>query len=327
MLAFERPQFLAALILIPLFILAGRKTGLGFPFALHNGLSFSSVSAFARFINFARACLFWFGFLLAVLAAAGPAQVEHELLYLSHGNEVIFVLDISPSMAASDIKPTRLDAAKLIIKRFLSERKNETVGLVAFGGEAALVCPPTVDYETLASRLPELKPGALGEGSAIGSGLGTALAHTLHSDAPEKYIVLLTDGENNAGALSPETAVDLAARKGVRVFVVGLGSRGDVPVNYLDPVTGRRSAGVLRSTFNEANLELLAQKGEGGYYSASNAEALASAFSSISERSASLVRTRSISTERSLTLPLLALALLFLSLSRLLELASGGGFL
>lgn len=327
MLAFERPQVLALLILIPVFIALGRKMGPRFSFSLHNGLSFSALSPLVRFAGIARSICFWFGFSLLVLAAAGPARVEHELLYLSHGSEIIFVLDISPSMAASDVKPTRLDAAKLVIKRFIGGRRNETVGLVAFGGEAALVCPPTADYRVLVSRLQNLKAGDLGEGSAIGSGLGTALAHTLHSDAPGKYIVLLTDGENNSGSMSPETAADLAARKGVRVFVVGIGSRGDVPVNYFDPATGKRSTGVLRSSFNEAGLELLARKGEGEYYSASTADALASAFASISERSSSLLRTRSISTERPLVLPLLAFALLFLLLARLLDFAFGGGSL
>jgi Ca-activated chloride channel homolog len=330
MLAFEHPFLLAFLLLIPAFIVLRRflrGRGLRFPIAVHRGPVFSGASAFSLFLDFSRRGLLWLGLALAVVAAAGPARVERHLLYLSRGNEVIFVLDISPSMAASDFMPTRLEAAKNIIAGFLSERRNETVGLVAFGGEAALVCPPTLDYEALRRRLADLEPGALGEGTAIGSGLGTAVAHALRASAPEKYIVLLTDGENNAGTMAPSTAVDLAARHGISVFVIGVGSKGEVPVSYLDPVSGTRHTGTLRSDFDRAALEALARSGGGQYFAASNSESLASAFASLSERSTSLAKTRSVSSEESLVRPLLAAALLALIAARLLGLAGTGDFL
>ena len=210
MLAFEHPFLLAFLLLIPAFIalrrfLRGR--GVRFPIAVYRGPVFSGTSAFSRFLDFCRRGLLWFGFALAVVAAAGPARVERHLLYLSRGNEVIFALDISPSMAASDFVPTRLEAAKSIIALFLSERRNETVGLVAFGGEAALVCPPTLDYEALRRRLADLQPGALGEGTAIGSGLGTAVAHENEVDG----LVFREGGRAELHGLRPVAGGDDAA--------------------------------------------------------------------------------------------------------------------
>lgn len=330
MLAFERPFLLSFLLLLPALIglrLLLKARSPRFPFAVFRGPSFGGASPLYHGLDFCRRSLLWLGLGLAIVAAAGPARVERHLLYLSRGNEVIFVLDVSPSMAASDFEPSRLEAAKAIIAGFLSERRNETVGLVAFGGEAALVCPPTLDYGALRRRLAELQPGALGEGTAIGVGLGTAVAHALGGEAPEKYIVLLTDGENNAGSMAPATAIDLAARHGVQVSVVGVGSRGEIPVSYLDPVTGTRRSGTYRSDFDQAALEALARAGGGQYYAAANAEGLASAFASLSERSASLAKTRSVSSEESLVRPLLAAALVLLVAARLLGLAGGGGFL
>jgi Ca-activated chloride channel family protein len=201
------------------------------------------------------------------------------------------------------------------------------VGLVAFGAEAALICPPTLDYAALRSRLAELKPGRYGDGTALGSGLATALAHSASSGAPEKYIVLLTDGENNSGSIAPATAVNLATRRGVTVSVVGVGSRGDVPLSYVDPATGVKRTGSYHSEFDRASLESLAKAGGGRYYAAENGAALASAFSSISDSSTSLAKTRSVSEEESLVRPCLGLGLLALVLARLLEILAGGDFL
>jgi Ca-activated chloride channel family protein len=270
---------------------------------------------------------FYLGLALTIVAAAGPARVSRRILYLSRGNEIIFVLDVSPSMAAADFQPDRLEAAKAIIDGFLAGRRNESIGLVAFGAEAALVCPPTLDYPSLRRRLVELRAGQFGDGTALGSGLATALAHSANSLAPEKYIVLLTDGENNAGAIAPATVVAMAAGRGVSVSVVGVGTRGEVPLSYLDPATGQRRTGSYRSDFDSASLESLAAAGGGKYYAAESVDALKLAFDSISERSSSLARTRSISEEESLLAPILGLGLACLVLARLLELLSGGGFL
>ncbi len=332
MLTFERPFLLPLLVLAPLCVLLGPRWralhfGPRFPIATAGHAPFSGTPLVRRAGRRIGQCLFALGLSLVALAAAGPTLVGHRMLYLTRGNEILFAVDVSPSMAARDFAPTRLDAAKAIIGEFLNSRRNETVGLVAFGSEAALVCPPTLDYAALKKRLADLAPGMLGDGTALGSGIGLALAHASAKGAPSRFLVLLTDGESNAGTLAPGTAAELAARRGVAVFVVGVGSEGDVPINYVDPETGKRSEGSYRSGFDQSALEALARSGGGRYFAAGNAAALAAAFSALGEESLSLAVTRSVSTERPLAQPALAFALAVLVLARLLALATGGDFL
>jgi Ca-activated chloride channel homolog len=327
LLALDRPWALLALALPPLLLWLGRLSRRGhgaiaFPLAGGPGTRVPAASAIARGL---RLGALWLGFAAAALAAAGPALASRRIVYLERGAEAMLVLDVSPSMAASDFKPTRLDAAKAIIGDFLAARRNETVGLVAFGGEAALVCPPTADYAQVASRIASLRPGAYGEGTAIGAGLATAVAHVARSTAPEKRIILLTDGESNAGAMDPSTAAAAALRFGAELSIVGVGSPGDVPVEYSDPSTGEKRSGIYRSGFDALAMEELARAGGGDYYAAENREALAAAFASLSERSASPARSRTDSEERSLAGPFLAAALALIALARLAGLAGGGG--
>lgn len=329
MLAFERPWVLAFLILPPLFLFLSRllRAGPGAAaFPLSDGYAgFPSAPLPRRFLRFLRAAALGLGLAAIVAAAAGPELMNKRVLYLERGNEAIIVLDVSPSMAASDFSPTRLDAAKAIIGDFLATRRNETVGLVAFGGEAALVCPPTSDYAAVAARLATLQPGIFGEGTAIGSGLATAVAHAAPSSAPGKEIILLTDGEDNAGSMDPATALRAAARFGIGVSAIGVGSSGEAPITYVDPVTKQKRSGVYRSSFDGSALEALLRSVGGNYYGADNRAALASAFAGLAERSVSLATSRIVSSSRGFAAQLLGLGLALIVLARLLGLAGGSG--
>lgn len=330
MLAFDRPAILAGLLLVPALILFGRLfrgRGLSIPFPLAADLSLPPLRIpwTRRALRALRSAALWLGLALCVVAAAGPSLVTRRVVYLGRGNEVIFVLDVSPSMAAADVAPSRIEAAKAIIADFVASSRNETVGLVAFGQEAALICPPTLDYAALADRLASIRSGIFGDGTAIGEGIATAVVHEARSTAPEKFIVLLTDGENNAGSIDPTTAADAARRYGIILSVIGVGSRGDVPFDYVDPATGERRRGTYKSGFDEGALERLALEGGGQYYAAENKAALASAFQSLSEKSASLTRSRTLSSEKPLVAEVMLLALLVLVAARLFGIAGGGG--
>lgn len=326
MLVLDRPWALLGLAL-PLVLLAlsralGARGAVAFP--LSGGKAPKVPVPFSA-LRAARAAALWLGYSCAVLAASGPAIASRRVVYLERGAEAMLVLDVSPSMAASDFEPTRLDAAKSIIGDFLAARRNETVGLVAFGAEAALVCPPTADYGSVASRLESLSPGAFGEGTAIGSGIATAVAHIARSDSSGKFIILLTDGESNAGAIDPKTAARAARRFGAELSVVGIGSSGDVPVEYADPRTGEKRSGIYRSGFDIRPMEELAEAGGGSYFPAASRDELAKAFSSLSDRSLAPARSRTEGTERSVAALFLAAALVLLGASRLAGLAGGGG--
>ena len=142
------------------------------------------------------------------LAAAGPASEASSSSSAKAGLDIVFAIDASPSMAAKDLEPTRLDAAKELVRSFIGASDGAAgaaVGLVAFGAEAALACPPTTDYVVVLERLDAIRPGILGDGTALGLGLASALRQLAASGAARGALVLLSDGEDNVGLVHPWT--------------------------------------------------------------------------------------------------------------------------
>lgn len=215
---------------------------------------------------------------VTVVAAAGPRRILKEEIYESRGADIIFVLDESPSMAAQDFTPeNRFEAAKFVIRGFIEERKNDLLGLVSFGSEATLRIPPTRDYQTYRDRLQSLQIGGMGEGTAIGLGIGVAVAHLRVSSAPDRIIILLTDGENNAGKISPILSARLAASSSIRIYVVGIGKAGETGLEYTDPETGEQISGIYRGTFDKDLLRTIASTTGGSFFSAGSSSSLVEA--------------------------------------------------
>lgn len=207
------------------------------------------------------------GFLMTIIAFAEPIFYKQERVYTSRGTDIVFVIDISPSMAAKDIAGgNRLDAAKHCVKELVTSNPGATFGVVAMGEEASIVIPPTIDMKVFLERLDSLQIGQLGNGTAIGTGLATAVFHLTGSAAPKKCVVLVTDGENNAGAIHPETAAELARRNNVTLYTLGIGTSGSVPIEYVDPVTGKNYMGYLNTTFDISALRQIAQIGGGRFF-------------------------------------------------------------
>jgi Ca-activated chloride channel family protein len=286
--SFERPYFLfAALITIaaififsrrfkPLFTLdlpLGPPGGIPFRPPLNIGLLMKILRGF----ELAGVLFLW-------IAAAGPRFIYTETVWLSRGADILFVLDISPSMAGLDMNSrSRFDTARELLKDFANMRPQDAIGLVAVGADAALLAPLTTDRDALYSRLDSLVIGELGDGTALGLGLATAALHIGRSGAPRKAVVLVTDGENNAGSVHPETAAALLGDMGISLWVIGVGSSGEVPINYVDPVTRIRRAGSFESGYNPENLKAIAEKGRGSFIAAPQAEAFASAFAQVDQ--------------------------------------------
>lgn len=166
---------------------------------------------------------------LLIFALANPYRAdldEDRNSNSKNGIDIVIAMDISGSMLARDFVPNRIEAAKLVAKEFIERRKNDRIGMVAYEAEAFTVCPLTMDHEILLAQLAQLKSGILEPGTAIGLGLGTAV-NRLKSDSLEsKVIILLTDGMNTRGDISPEEAAMLAKNKNIKVYTIGVGTRG-----------------------------------------------------------------------------------------------------
>ena len=288
MLIFTRPALLLLILaLVPLIYLRhfwkGRGGRIPFPATAGDASVFQAAAAGksfgGRLLTAAASVFFWAALAAAVVAAAGPARVQRKEVYLNRGADILFVVDESPSMAAQDIEPgNRFEAAKKLIRSFIEGRKNNHIGLITFGKEASLQVPPTKDYTFLFSRLEELRPGRLGDETAIGLGLGVACAHLQYSTAPKRVVILLTDGENNAGEVSPLQAARVAAAIDTVVYTCGIGRQGETTVEYTDPETGETVKGLFTSFYDEALLRDIAAATGGLFFAAPTEETLAEMF-------------------------------------------------
>lgn len=284
---FEYPSAFLLLLIIPLLFLLrymGLLKQLYFPLTIADwhGRRFRWKSSSFRVAVILSRLLWMISYAAAVCALAGPVSVIREKVYTSRGTDIMFVIDTSPSMAACDIGDgTRLDIAKRAICMLAEQEEGVALGITAVGSEAAVIVPPTLDRHSFFERLDSLVIGELGDGSALGTGLSTAVYHLVGTAAPKKCIILITDGENNAGAIHPNTAASLAVENNVSVYTLGIGTIGSVPIEYVDPRTGKVFSGYLESQFDEKALRRIADIGQGGYYSAVDMAELQAAFSSI----------------------------------------------
>jgi Ca-activated chloride channel family protein len=228
-------------------------------------------------------------------------------------------------MAALDMNGvSRCNASRDLLKDFAERRPADNIGLVALGSDASLLTAPTADRRALYSRLDQLRIGELGDGTALGDGLAIAALHlekssvmrnaAAHSGAaPRRAVILVTDGENNAGAVHPETAAAMLGTAGISLWVIGVGSGGEVPIDYTDPVSGIRRTGLYDSRFNTESLMRISQAGGGEWLPAHSAGALHEAFALIDDREMVVGRVGLSASRRSCHAPFLAAALLLLA--------------
>ena len=225
------------------------------------------------------------GFLFVVTAYSEPVVHHQEKVFTSRGTDVLFVLDTSPSMAARDINGiTRLEAAVSTINKLVESNPGASYGLVVMGSEAASVVPLTNDIAAFKTRLAKVQIGSMGDGTAIGTGLSSAVYHIKSTKAKRKCIVILTDGENNAGEIHPETAGALAKKNGITLYTVGIGTKGTVPIEYVDPNSGKVHSGYYDSEFDSSSLEEIALAGGGTYFGIESTAAFAEALNSVSRK-------------------------------------------
>jgi len=216
-----------------------------------------------------------------VLAAAGPQIGGDTVEVKKEGIAIVIAIDISSSMLAEDFAPSnRLEVAKRQAVGFIRGRSADRIGLVAFAGEALTQVPVTLDYPVIEQAVMDLKIGSLEDGTAIGSGLATAVNRLRRAPDKSKVILLLTDGENNKGLIDPRTAAATAATFGIKVYTIGVGTIGEAPIP-----TGRGLGGfryeLLPVRIDEPLLQEIAQKTGGRYFRAKDSEALSRIFRQI----------------------------------------------
>jgi len=323
---FERPLMaILALVLVPVVIYASRffrnPFTVSVPLGAPGGIPFKSPLKIEWLIKLLR-FLEYTGLVLLFFGAAGPYLIVNRTVNLNRGAEIIFVIDVSPSMSALDMNGiSRFSAARSLLKDFAERRPADSIGLVAFGSEAILLLPPLADRELLFERLDKLRIAELGDGTALGDGLAIAAYHldktgniiTRNGSASRRAVILITDGENNAGSIHPETAAGLLGRMGVSLWIIGIGTTGIVPVDYNDPVTGIRRTGLFDSRFDEEAMRRISEAGNGSWLKAPTAQALNAAFAHIDDQEMIVRRTGNRTSCRPYHIPVLLTALCLLT--------------
>jgi Ca-activated chloride channel family protein len=301
--SFDLPLLIAAaFILIPLgaFVLSRLKNPFvaTVPLGAPGGVPFKT-SQMSGVVKLLKVMEFT-GISLLFVSAAGPAIKTSETVWLNRGADIIFILDVSPSMAAVDMDgKNRYNAARTLLADFAQRRPSDNIGLVAVGEDAALLVPPTADREALGLRLDQLRIGELGDGTALGMGIAVAAYHLENSSAKRKAAVLITDGENNAGWIHPDTAAEMLYDIGVSFWVIAVGTAGEVPIDYIDPYTRIRRSGIFDSRFDMESLRHLSAAGKGTFIFAPTTEAFTAAFAQLDNSEMTVQRSRTVNRLRS----------------------------
>lgn len=285
-ITFAHPYLLLLLIVIPLlivwYILRYRKQ--------KPALQFSNISLFKGLRKTFRQRAYPLLFALrmvavgaVIIALARPQSKLSRQEMKVEGIDIVLAMDVSGSMLAEDFKPNRLEAAKKVASDFIDGRKNDRMGLVVFSGEAFTQVPLTIDHGVLLKQLHAVKSGMVKDGTALGDGLATAINRIKDSEAKSKVIILLTDGINNMGAVDPQSAAEIAALYNIRLYTIGVGTKGLAPYPFRDQF-GRTHYQNIPVELDEGLLTQMAQStNDGQYFRATNKKSLEKIFKQIDE--------------------------------------------
>ena len=280
MIAFQHPQLLWLLTLLPLFALwrgrAGRRQALAYSsIETARDISTAPRSKWGRVLGVAR----WLGIGLLIVGLARP-QLSHVSTQVeASGVDLVLAVDVSGSMQALDLQQgdhplSRLEVVKSVVAKFIEGRPNARIALVAFAGQPYLMSPLTLDHDWLLKNLERLKPDMMKDGTAIGSALAASVNRLRDQPSKSKVVVLLTDGQNNAGKIQPALAAEAARALGVKVYTIGVGGRGEAPMPYTDEA-GQTRLVMTKVDVDEGTLKQIAAATGGAFYRASDADSLA----------------------------------------------------
>ena len=222
-----------------------------------------------------------FALVMIVLAIARPRSSQQMEKIDTEGIDIVFAMDVSTSMLARDLTPDRISASKDIAIEFIAQRPSDRMGIVVFAGESFTQCPLTTDRATLINMMKEVQTDIIEDGTAIGNGLATAVARMKDSDAKSRVVILLTDGVNNRGEISPQMAAEIAKTYGIRVYTIGVGKEGMAPYPVMTP--GGVDVQNVKVEIDEKLLTEIAEGTGGRYFRATDNTKLASIYSEINK--------------------------------------------
>lgn len=282
---FEYPKLLWLLVIPVLLVLhyiyqevAERRPHMRVSTAVPWMASGRSFMAILRHIPF---LLRTFALVMIIVAIARPRSSEEMERVDTEGIDIVLAMDVSTSMLARDLTPDRINASKDIAIEFIAQRPTDRMGIVVFAGESFTQCPLTTDRATLINLMKEVQTDLIEDGTAIGNGLATAVARMKDSDAKSRVVILLTDGVNNRGEISPQMAAEIAKTYGVRVYTIGVGKEGMAPYPVMTP-WGVEVQNV-KVEIDEALLAEIAESTGGRYFRATDNTKLSEIYSEINK--------------------------------------------
>jgi len=311
---FTYPAFFYAMVLIPLmaawYIWRGRK-----------GTAPLKLSGFENLDDRVGSSRIWLRHVLALLrmtvvaliivVLARPQSSNQWEQVTTEGIDIVLCMDVSGSMRAMDFRPNRLEASKNVGIEFVNAREDDRFGLVVFAGESFTQCPMTTDRAVVVNFLNEVDFGVIEDGTAIGMGLATAVNRIKASKAKSKVIILLTDGVNNRGDVGPVTAAEIAAGMGIRVYTIGVGSKGNAPIPVQD-MFGRTVTRDMPVEIDEDVLKKIADTTGGTYFRATDNNKLREIYQEIDQLEKTRLDVKQFSKKKEEYFPFLLAAMLIL---------------
>lgn len=254
---------------------------------------------------------------LMVVAMARPRSSSLVENIDTEGIDIVLTMDVSSSMLAQDFAPDRLEASKDIAIEFIAGRPSDRMAIVVFAGECYTQCPLTTDRAALINLMKDVQTDLIEDGTAIGDGLATAVARVKDSDAKSRVVILLTDGVNNCGSITPQTAAEIAKEYGVRVYTIGVGANGTAPYPVMTPWGPRMQD--VEVKIDEETLENIALQTGGRYFRATDKTKLAEIYAEISKMETTQISVDSFPVYKELFEPYALAALVLMLLFFLLE--------
>jgi Ca-activated chloride channel homolog len=311
---FAYPAFFYALALIPLmiawYVWKGRKATAPLKLPGFENLD-DRMSSSRVWMRHVLAVLRMLVLTLIIVVLARPQSSNQWEQVTTEGIDVVLCMDVSGSMRAMDFRPNRLEASKNVGIEFVNARQDDRFGLVVFAGESFTQCPMTTDRAVVVNFLKEVDFGVIEDGTAIGMGLATAINRIKESKAKSKVIILLTDGVNNRGDVGPVTAAELAAGFGIRVYTIGVGSRGNAPIPVQD-MFGRTVTRDMPVEIDEDVLQKIAETTGGSYFRATDNNKLREIYQEIDQLEKTRLDVKHFSKKKEEYFPFLLAAMLIL---------------